>query len=365
MESLVSGGDIQIERGGSLFLAPVVRVRVVRLSQTVGHEQTAVPSRLLGVVHQHLVNALGAVGDDKLLVVLGDRLDGDEFPVVTHGEIPRDSKEAHADQRGLVLQQLETVAEDVSRVDNDVSAVGGLCECDGLFETLDLAEIRSRNGRELLFHFRFGLAACCHFGIPICDEFADMGKLRGTVYLVNTERRGSRAVSVDHPSRSGADCPRPSMLRRWSDGVYGPEQDQLRCERTREGNTEMTTPGNPQDNPQSNPQQNPPQNPPAQHTAPPQQQPTPAPPQHSAPGAPVQNFGDVLTTLNALPEKIVNAIREATQPAQAPQQPQTNPQQQTQKTEPQGGAQGSGDPQQPAKHEPPQRKSFSEWWFSG
>lgn len=132
----------------------------------------------------------------------------------------------------------------------------------------------------------------------------------------------------------------------------------------------MTTPSNqnppatPPANPPGNEPANPPAAPPPPSPAPPQQS-GPVPPQyqqHANAQAPGTNFGEVMNTLNAMPEKIVNAIREATQPPKPPAQPAQGQGTQGQQTTAQAGAQ---DPAQGAANagKSPGRKTFADWWF--
>lgn len=122
----------------------------------------------------------------------------------------------------------------------------------------------------------------------------------------------------------------------------------------------MTTPSNtPAESPQSGTGDPAPQSAPAAATQVPAaapQQSSPAAPQHAGP-----NFGEVLNAIQALPEQIVNGIREATQPAKAPAQPASN-----------AGTQAQGNAAQVPAQAPvggtaskPQNKSFREWWFGG
>lgn len=126
--------------------------------------------------------------------------------------------------------------------------------------------------------------------------------------------------------------------------------------------TQPQTPEQQQTNPP--PQITPPANPPAQQPQPPgqhQQTVPPVPPQQPS------NFAQGLTTaLEALPEKVANAVEESwkrtfpepqvqQQPAQQPQGQQTAPQSQ----------QPAGQPVTPQSPvEPAKRKSVGEWWFS-
>ena len=91
---------------------------------------------------------------------------------------------------------------------------------------------------------------------------------------------------------------------------------------------------------------------------------TPAATPQSQPNTQTQGFdaSELLTALNSLPEKIVNSLREATQPAKAPTTPKTDA----------GTGQGGNGPQtaaqtpaqaKPAESHTPQRKTFAEMWF--
>lgn len=119
------------------------------------------------------------------------------------------------------------------------------------------------------------------------------------------------------------------------------------------------TEGNP--NP---PQQNQP-NPPPQNTPAPPPPPAAAPPQPPAAAAPQHGSGqDLIAAINALPERIVNGLREATQPPKNTTPPaptgdggggsQTGTQGGSQ-----GGSTGSG------QGGTPQKKTFAQWWFGG
>lgn len=113
----------------------------------------------------------------------------------------------------------------------------------------------------------------------------------------------------------------------------------------------MATPAEPN----SNPENTPPENTPAATPATP-------PATTNAPAAQQsQGFdaSELLTALNALPEKIVNGIREATQPAKAPATPKTN----AGTGDAGNGAQTAAQPAQTAKHVEPDKKSFAQRWF--
>jgi hypothetical protein len=118
---------------------------------------------------------------------------------------------------------------------------------------------------------------------------------------------------------------------------------------------------------QQNPPQNPPENPPNPPANPPQSQPNPQqnPPQQSQPNPEqtartaqnaasqlldARSLQELRTEIQALPERIVNGIREATQP------PRSTPQGQ--------GSGNSGTPTAGAGNAPGQRKSFADWWFN-
>lgn len=128
---------------------------------------------------------------------------------------------------------------------------------------------------------------------------------------------------------------------------------------------ENGTPGNTETNPPNNAPANaaaePPdwyKNPPAWMSTPPQQA---APQQNAGAGAgPSQARNDLLTTLNALPDRIIDGIREAfpTAPAQsggASAPPAAQPPAQP-------PAQPAGPP---AESKPGKSGSFAEWWFGG
>jgi hypothetical protein len=103
-------------------------------------------------------------------------------------------------------------------------------------------------------------------------------------------------------------------------------------------------PPNPPADPPQNPPANPPQNPPAETAA------------RTAQNATSQlldarSLQELRTEIQALPERIVNGIREATQPPRAPT--------------PQGSGSGNGGtPTGGAGNAPGQRKSFADWWFN-
>lgn len=120
-----------------------------------------------------------------------------------------------------------------------------------------------------------------------------------------------------------------------------------------------TQPQNPPQNPPQEPQ-NPPQSPPPNPPQPqsPPQNPSPQQTSQAATDATknlldARSLQELRTEIQALPERIVNGIREATQP---PRQP-TN-----------SGA-GSGNGGTPTGGEgnnatPGKRKSFADWWFN-
>lgn len=95
----------------------------------------------------------------------------------------------------------------------------------------------------------------------------------------------------------------------------------------------------------------------------------PSPPPHSAPAghSPSSgagpNFGEVITAIQSMPEQIVRALREATQPAQQPRtaSPGASPQDggSGSQTAAQGGSRGNS--AEGAKS--PGSKSFAAWWF--
>lgn len=99
--------------------------------------------------------------------------------------------------------------------------------------------------------------------------------------------------------------------------------------------------------PSEQPPQTPPQTPPTPPQTPPQ---TPPAQPHPNDDSTRQGGSDGLkalqTEMAALPERIVSAIREATQP---PKQPETPAAPQT--------------PKEPAQTQTPGKKSFAEWWF--
>jgi hypothetical protein len=69
----------------------------------------------------------------------------------------------------------------------------------------------------------------------------------------------------------------------------------------------------------------------------------------------------VMTALNALPEQISRAVKEAvTPPKQAPVQKQQSTQDSTEKQ-----TQSKQETSQPAHTPPGKKKSFSDWWFNG
>lgn len=72
-------------------------------------------------------------------------------------------------------------------------------------------------------------------------------------------------------------------------------------------------------------------------------------PQHS----PVQSRADILSAVNSLPDKIVDAIREA-----FPSQPEPAQQQQQQQ-------QNASEQQTVTEQQPGKKNSFAEWWFGG
>jgi hypothetical protein len=89
-------------------------------------------------------------------------------------------------------------------------------------------------------------------------------------------------------------------------------------------------------------------NPPAWY----QNSPAPQPPQN-----PGTNRSELISEISGLPDKIVNAIREAF-PTPTPGTPPTN---NTANTTPEPSAQNSSSPDPT----PGKRNSFAEWWFRG
>lgn len=84
--------------------------------------------------------------------------------------------------------------------------------------------------------------------------------------------------------------------------------------------------------------------------------------QHSQqrPANPGPNFGEVLTAIQAMPEQIIRALREA-----APQQPKQNSSESSnQETRNTSGERRSGESQQNSTRSPG-KKTFAEWWFGG
>jgi hypothetical protein len=108
--------------------------------------------------------------------------------------------------------------------------------------------------------------------------------------------------------------------------------------------TEQPAPGTQETQPQT---QQPAPTEPASQPAPQQPQQTPAPQPQQQPAQESRGNDDVLTALNALPERIVNAVREAVVPPKQTETPapKQESQQQTQQTK------------------TPGRKSFADWWF--
>lgn len=117
----------------------------------------------------------------------------------------------------------------------------------------------------------------------------------------------------------------------------------------------MATPTDPNSNPAGT-ENTPAGNTPAQT---PESKPESAPAQPAQSAAPTVDFGEVLTALNALPEKLVHSLREATQPAKAPAQPKSNAGTGTDGN----AAQTAAQPAQTAKVTEPNRKTFAQRWF--
>jgi hypothetical protein len=117
----------------------------------------------------------------------------------------------------------------------------------------------------------------------------------------------------------------------------------------------MATPAEPNSNPTGN-ENTPPENTPAATPAA-----TPPATSNAPANQQTQHFdaSELLTALNALPEKIVNGIREATQPAKAPATPKTN----AGTGDAGNGAQTAAQPAQTAKHTEPDKKTFAQRWF--
>jgi len=107
------------------------------------------------------------------------------------------------------------------------------------------------------------------------------------------------------------------------------------------------------------------ENTPAENT--PAATPAATPPANPPASAPAQNQGfdasELLTALNALPEKIVNGIREATLPARQPATPKTDTGTKTGGNAAQTAAQTAQSQSQQTTQNQPQKKSFADWWF--
>lgn len=114
----------------------------------------------------------------------------------------------------------------------------------------------------------------------------------------------------------------------------------------------MATPTEPNSVPAGN-ENTPPENTPAV---------TPAATPAATPNAQTQTFdaSELLTALNSLPEKIVNSLREATQPAKAPATPKTS----TGTGDAGNAAQTAAQPAQTAKVVEPDKKTFAQRWFN-
>lgn len=98
-------------------------------------------------------------------------------------------------------------------------------------------------------------------------------------------------------------------------------------------------------------------------SAPPSQSQTP-------PSSPPQGGGNdaVIAHLNALPEKIVNGLREAFQPPKNPQQPTAQTDDKSKSSDGQNSSTGSqaGDGKTPGKPEGKTRGDrFRDWWWNG
>ncbi len=94
----------------------------------------------------------------------------------------------------------------------------------------------------------------------------------------------------------------------------------------------------------SQPSSQPSTNPETQSPAPPPSTSSPAPSGTPTPATSRNDNGDVIAAINAMPERITNALREALQPAKPAETPP---------------------PATSTPNEPGKPKSFSEWWFSG
>ncbi len=117
---------------------------------------------------------------------------------------------------------------------------------------------------------------------------------------------------------------------------------------------------------QDTPPTNPPQSTEQQTQQQPHAQPSQQPPANAGPGPGTQ----ILAELQALPERITNAIKEAMVPPRAPANPQPpqNPASNAQSATAANSQQSSNS--QPNKSgtettKEPGRKTFAEWWFKG
>ena len=79
----------------------------------------------------------------------------------------------------------------------------------------------------------------------------------------------------------------------------------------------------------------------------------------------VPNFGEVLTAVQAMPEQIVRALKEATQPAQQPRNAQGSQDTGNQGTGSQTAAQGASQGSSANGNREPGKRTFTQWWFGG
>lgn len=119
-----------------------------------------------------------------------------------------------------------------------------------------------------------------------------------------------------------------------------------------------------QRDPEANQQNNPPNHPESSNET--AQSPNPAaPPQRTAPAGNPQSpsFGEVLTAIQAMPEQLVRALREAAPAAQPPQKSSADSSARDTGTSSQNGAQQRSGASQHVDSSTPGKKTFRDWWF--
>ncbi len=111
----MSGGGVQVVRGGGLQVALVILVFVVRSAKPVPDDHGTVGVPRIRHGDELLINSRGTVIENQLLILFRDDVGADVLAVVTDVKIPLSDDESDANQSVLVVtvQQLETVADDL------------------------------------------------------------------------------------------------------------------------------------------------------------------------------------------------------------------------------------------------------------